>query len=84
MVDTTKVSPRVEEVLVVRDFFDVCLNELPRLPLYREVDFEIETVSGAAPISITPYKMAPTELKELKKQLEELLKKRFIRPSISH
>ena len=48
-----------------------------------EIDFEIETVLGAAPISIAPYRMAPTKLKELKKQLEELLKKGFIRPRSS-
>ena len=50
---------------------------------HREVDFEIETIPGAAPISIAPYRMAPSELKELKKQLEELLEKGFIRPSTS-
>ncbi|KAL0434120.1 UNVERIFIED_CONTAM: Retrovirus-related Pol polyprotein from transposon [Sesamum latifolium] len=59
------------------------VEELPGLPPHREVDFEIETIPGAAPISIAPYRMAPSELKELKKQLEELLDKGFIRPSIS-
>ncbi|KAL0395289.1 UNVERIFIED_CONTAM: Retrovirus-related Pol polyprotein from transposon [Sesamum latifolium] len=62
---------------------DVFSEELPGLPPHREVDFEIETIPGAAPISIAPYRMAPSELKELKKQLEELLDKGFIRPSIS-
>ncbi|KAL0406326.1 UNVERIFIED_CONTAM: Transposon Tf2-12 polyprotein [Sesamum latifolium] len=81
--DTTKVSPGVLEVPVVREFSDVFPEELPGLPPHREVDFGIETIPGAAPISIAPYKMAPSELKELKKQLEELLDKGFIRPSIS-
>ncbi|KAL0453787.1 UNVERIFIED_CONTAM: Retrovirus-related Pol polyprotein from transposon [Sesamum latifolium] len=81
--DTTKVSPGVLEVSVVREFSDVFSEELPGLPPHREVDFEIETIPGAAPISIAPYRMAPSELKELKKQLEELLDKGFIRPSIS-
>ena len=81
--DMTQVSLGVREVPVVRDFSNVFLDEFLRLPPYREVDFEIETVSGVAPISIAPYRMAPTELKELKKQLEELLEKGFIRPSIS-
>ena len=49
----------------------------------REVDFEIETILGVASISIAPYRMAPMELKELKKQLEELLDKGFIRSSAS-
>ncbi|KAL0448539.1 UNVERIFIED_CONTAM: Transposon Ty3-G Gag-Pol polyprotein [Sesamum latifolium] len=78
-----EVSPGVLEVPVVREFPDVFPEELPGLPPHREVDFEIETIPGAAPISIAPYRMAPSELKELKKQLEELLDKGFIRPSIS-
>ncbi|KAK4400634.1 Retrovirus-related Pol polyprotein from transposon [Sesamum angolense] len=81
--DTTKVGPSVSDVLVVREFPDVFPEELPGLPPHREVDFEINTIPEAAPISITPYRMAPLELKELKKQLEELLDKVFIRPSIS-
>ena len=68
---------------VVRDFPNVFLDELSRLPQYREVDFEIETIPGAAPISIALYRMAPLELKELKKQIEKLLEKGFIRPSTS-
>ena len=40
-------------------------------------------VSDTTPISRAPYRMAPAELKELKTQLEELLKKGFIRPSVS-
>ena len=83
VIDTTKVSLGVGEVHVVREFLDVFLEELPGLPPYREVDFEIETILGTTPISIAPYRMAPTELKELKKQLEELLEKGFIRPCIS-
>ncbi|KAL2250218.1 UNVERIFIED_CONTAM: Retrovirus-related Pol polyprotein from transposon [Sesamum indicum] len=81
--DTMKVSPGVLDVPVVREFLDVFLDELPGLPPHREVDFEIDIIPGAAPISIAPYRMAPSELKELKKQLEELLDKGFIRPSIS-
>ncbi|KAL2230914.1 UNVERIFIED_CONTAM: Transposon Ty3-G Gag-Pol polyprotein [Sesamum indicum] len=81
--DTMKVSPGVLDVPVVREFPDVFPDELPGLPPHREVDFEIDTIPGVVPISIAPYRMAPSELKELKKQLEELLDKRFIRPSIS-
>ncbi|XP_048228783.1 uncharacterized mitochondrial protein AtMg00860-like [Ricinus communis] len=47
------------------------------------MDFEIETILGVASISIAPYRMAPAELQELKKQLEDLLEKCYIRPSIS-
>ncbi|KAL0286611.1 UNVERIFIED_CONTAM: Retrovirus-related Pol polyprotein from transposon [Sesamum angustifolium] len=80
--DTMKISPSVSDVPVVREFPDVFPEELPGLPPHREVDSEIDTIPRAAPISITPHRMAPLELKELKKQLEELLDKGFIRPSI--
>ncbi|MCI19658.1 RNA-directed DNA polymerase (Reverse transcriptase), partial [Trifolium medium] len=53
------------------------------LPPEREVEFTIELVPGTSPISMAPYQMSASELKELKKQLEELLEKKFIRPSVS-
>ncbi|TYK18698.1 ty3-gypsy retrotransposon protein [Cucumis melo var. makuwa] len=58
-------------------------RELPRLPPHREIEFAIELEPGTVPISRAPYRMAPTELKELKVQLQELLDKGFIRPSVS-
>ena len=58
-------------------------KELPELPPQREIEFVIDVVSGATPTSITPYRMAPLELKELKLQLQELLEKGFIRLSVS-
>ncbi|XP_017438223.1 uncharacterized protein LOC108344271 [Vigna angularis] len=60
---------------VVRDFLDVFPEEVPRLPPQREVKFFIDLVLGAGPVSIAPYRMAPAELAELKKQIEELLEK---------
>ena len=82
IVDTLKVSPGVMDVPAVREFSDVFLDELLGLPPRREVDFKIDTIPGAVPISILPYRMIPLKLKELKKQLEELLEKGFIRPNI--
>ena len=73
----------VEKIPVVREFPDVFPEELPGIPLEREVDLAIEIVPGTVPISRAPYRMAPTELKELKSQLQELLDKGFIRPSVS-
>ncbi|XP_073120800.1 uncharacterized protein [Henckelia pumila] len=58
-------------------------DEIPGLPPMREIDFSIELVPGTLPISKAPYKMAPLELKELKDQLEHLLNKGYIRPSVS-
>ncbi|KAA3473363.1 DNA/RNA polymerases superfamily protein [Gossypium australe] len=58
-------------------------EELPELPLIRDVEFAIELVPRTSPISIAPYRMAPTELKELKAQLLELINRGFARSSFS-
>ena len=76
-----KLSP--EDVPVVQDFLKVFQEELLGLPTVTEFDFAIDLVPGTAPISKTPYRMAPAELKELKTQLQELLDKGFVRPSFS-
>ena len=62
---------------------DVFPDELPGLPPQRVVDFGIELHPGTSPISMTPHRMAPVELQELRVQLQELLDKGFIRPSTS-
>ena len=80
VVDTRSSEARLEDVPVVRDFLDVFP---PGLPPEREIDFPIDLVPGTIPISLPPYRMAPTELKELKAQLQELVDGGFIRPSIS-
>ncbi|KAM2903825.1 hypothetical protein COP2_003611 [Malus domestica] len=72
----------VKDVGVVRHFPDVFLEELPGLAPDREVEFTIDLLLGTNPISLTPYRMAPTELKELKTQLQKLVDKGFIQPSI--
>jgi hypothetical protein len=59
-------------IRVVRDFRDVFPEELPGMPLDREVEFVIDLLPGTAPISKWPYMMSVEELKELKKQLTEL------------
>ena len=56
---------------------------LPGLPPHRDVDFGIELHPGTLPISMTPHRMAPVELQELRVQLQELLDKGLIRPSTS-
>ena len=58
-------------------------EDLPGLPSDRNLKFAIEVIPGTAPISKAPYRMAPMELAELKKQLQEYLDKGFIRPSVS-
>jgi hypothetical protein len=68
---------------VVCEYPDVFLIDYFRLPPRRKVEFGIECVPGTNPISKAPYRMASSELKELKEQLQELLDKGFIHPSIS-
>ncbi|GKA21206.1 putative nucleotidyltransferase, ribonuclease H [Tanacetum coccineum] len=81
--DTSLDGPRLESHPVVRNFPNVFPDELPGLPPEREVEFTIEVIPGAQPIPKASYKMAPVELKELKDQLQELLERGFIRPSVS-
>ena len=83
VIDTVKARPSVSDIRTVSDFSDVFSEELPGLLPHREIEFAIDVVLGATPAFITPYRMAPLELKELKFQLQELLEKRFIRPSVS-
>ena len=73
----------VDEIPVVREFPDVFPDDIASLPPNRDVEFTIDLIAWTKPISIPPYRMAPAELRELKAQLEELLSKGFIRPSIS-
>ncbi|KAL0539655.1 hypothetical protein IC582_023871 [Cucumis melo] len=83
MVDTREADVSLSSEPVVRDYPDVFPEELPGLPPHIEVQFAIELEPGTVPISRAPYRMAPAELKELKVQLQELLDKGFIRPSVS-
>ena len=74
-------SSRLEDIPVVREFSEVFPEDLPGIPPDREIDFHIELAPGTDPISKAPYRMAPSELKELKVQMEELVSKGFVRPS---
>ena len=75
--------PDLDLPRVVCEYVDVFPDELPRLPQQRVVGFGIELHPGTLPISMTPHRMAPVELQELRVQLQELLDKGFIRPSTS-
>ncbi|GJU25238.1 putative reverse transcriptase domain-containing protein [Tanacetum coccineum] len=74
---------RLEDVPVIRDFPEVFPKELPGLPPPRQVEFRIDLIPGATPVARAPYHFAPSEMKELSKQLQELSEKGFIRPSSS-
>ncbi|XP_070025994.1 uncharacterized protein [Nicotiana sylvestris] len=75
--------PTLQSIPIVNEFPEVFPEDLPRIPPDREIDFGIDLLPSTKSISIPPYRMAPTELKELKVQLKDLLDKGFIRPSIS-
>ena len=83
ILDSKRDQVDVKKILVVREFSDVFPEELPGIPLEREVDLSIEIVLGTTLISRAPYRMAPFKLKELRLQLQELLDKGFIRPNVS-
>jgi hypothetical protein len=58
-------------------------DDLPGMPLDRAIELKIELQLGTAPVYKRPYPMAQNEMAELKTQLQELLDKRYIRPSYS-
>ncbi|XP_052487958.1 uncharacterized protein LOC128041701 [Gossypium raimondii] len=72
VLDTKVSQSKIESVLVVCEYPNVFPEELPELPPIKEVEFAIELVPGTSLISIAPYRMTPTELKELKAQFQEL------------
>ena len=73
----------LEDIYIVKEYPKVFPNELPRLPPSREVNFNIVLVPGSQPISKAPYRMVLAKMKELKVQLEELVEKEFVRPSMA-
>nr|GEZ45498.1 reverse transcriptase domain-containing protein [Tanacetum cinerariifolium] len=73
----------IEDVHVIRDFPEVFPEDLLGMPPPRQVEFRIDLVPGAAPVARAPYRLAPSEMKELKKQLQELSEKGFIHLSLS-
>ncbi|GJY66666.1 reverse transcriptase domain-containing protein [Tanacetum coccineum] len=74
---------QLEEVPIVQDFPEVFPEDLPGIPPTRQVEFQIDLIPGAAPVARAPYRLAPSEMKELSDQLKELSDKGFIRPSSS-
>nr|GEW48384.1 hypothetical protein [Tanacetum cinerariifolium] len=82
----TKKEPakkQLQDVLVICNFPDVFPDDLPGLPPPRQVEFKIKLIPSAAPVARAPYRLAPSELKELSDQLKELFEKGFIRLSSS-
>ncbi|GKF84519.1 hypothetical protein Tco_0249417 [Tanacetum coccineum] len=74
---------RLEDVPIVQNFPEVFPEDLSGLPPARQVEFQIDLVPGVAPVARAPYRLAPSEMKELSEQLKELSDKGFIIPSSS-
>ncbi|GJT62382.1 putative reverse transcriptase domain-containing protein [Tanacetum coccineum] len=74
---------QLQDVPIVKNFPEVFPEDLPGLPPTRQVEFHIDLVPSAAPVARAPYRLAPSEMKELADQLQELSDKGFIRPSSS-
>nr|GEX28952.1 hypothetical protein [Tanacetum cinerariifolium] len=74
---------QLKDVPIIRDFQEEFLEDFPGLPLARRVEFQIDLILGAAPVARAPYRLVPSEMKELSEQLQELSDKGFIRPSSS-
>ena len=68
---------------MLQEFKNVFPDEIPGLPPKRDIDFTIELVPGAAPVSKAPYRMSTPEMLEMKMQLQDLLEKKYIRTSVS-
>ncbi|GJU65329.1 putative reverse transcriptase domain-containing protein [Tanacetum coccineum] len=72
---------RLEDVPVVQEFPEVFPEDLPGIPPTRQVEFRIDLVPGATPVARAPYRLAPSEMKELAEQLQRTNDIRLIRPS---
>jgi hypothetical protein len=77
------VEEGLENLLVVREFVDIFLEELPGMSSERELEFTIDLKLGTEPIERMPYRMLTLELHELRMKLKELLDLGLIRPSVS-
>ena len=76
-------TPRLEDFHVLQEFRDVFLDEIPGILPKSNIDFTIELMPREAPVSKEPYRMSTPELLEMKMELQELLEKNYIRPSVS-
>lgn len=83
VVDTQRVGTSLDQIPVVQEFVDVFPEELSGIPPDREVEFVIDLLPGTTPVSKAPYRMAPVKMKELMIQLQELLDRKYIQPSVS-
>ncbi|XP_070042840.1 uncharacterized protein [Nicotiana tomentosiformis] len=81
--DSSEEVPSMDSVPIVRAFPEKFPTDLSGMPPDKDTEFCIDLDPGPQPISIPPHYMVPSELKELKEQLQDLLYKGFIKPNVS-
>lgn len=81
-INTSIASVCIDDISVVNEYPDLFPDRIPGFPHVLEVKFGIELVPRTAPISCAPYCLAPSDKRELKQQLQDLLDKGYIRPSV--
>ena len=74
---------KLEDYQLLQEFVDIFLDEVPRLPPKRDIDFTINLVPGTALVCKAPFRMSTLKLVELKMQLQELMNKKNVRSSVS-
>lgn len=83
MLDSTEdKGPKLEDYQLLQKFKDVFLDDVPRLPPKRDIDFKTNLVPGVSPVSKIPYKMNTLKFIELKMELQWLMDKKYIMPSV--
>ncbi|GJX06249.1 hypothetical protein Tco_0194181 [Tanacetum coccineum] len=75
---------QLEEVPIVQDFPEVFPEDLSGIPPTRQVEFQTDLIPGAAPVARAPYRLAPSEMKELSDQLKELSDKGLYKITVPH
>ncbi|XP_071727623.1 uncharacterized protein [Rutidosis leptorrhynchoides] len=83
VIDAKKEKKTIADIPVVRDFPEVFPDELPGLPPVREVEYRIELMPRSTPVAKAPYRLAPSEIRDMMMQIRDLLDRGFIRPSSS-
>lgn len=78
VIDTSTEDIGIKDISVVQEFPDVFSDEIPRLPHVREVEFGIELMQWKASISCIPYRLTPSDMRELKQQLRSARQKIYL------
>ncbi|GKE03923.1 putative reverse transcriptase domain-containing protein [Tanacetum coccineum] len=83
LMSTKADAPELSDIPIVRDFTDVFLEDLSELPPQRQVEFRIDLIPGATPVTKSQYRLATSKMQEFFEQFQELKDKGFLRPSHS-